>query len=273
MRKTSGEFLLLWDGQAAGRKTQTGPHYLRPHCRERRYHAHGDRFCWVPPLRKSLAATCWWRRSRPSRSTFISSRLPKHGGLRHGQWKYIGEVRSDHAELYDLASDPGERENIAAQHPDLVAQYRKMCLNWYLDSDRQFTLRLQDYKDVDTSLEKGDTQLGPRVLSVGYPEGAGLHWFVDLSLVHPDQQLLAWTKWATDPESDWRYEWISPSGQKLTSPLEKSIEWHVSISRFPGKRPMEAEIWTLRILRGQDVRLKARFTVTPRAALHSPGGS
>jgi len=37
-----------------------------------------------------------------------------------GQWKLIQRGRSDITELYDLTSDPGEDQNIADQHPEIV---------------------------------------------------------------------------------------------------------------------------------------------------------
>jgi len=36
-------------------------------------------------------------------------------------------------ELYDMVADPGEKKNIAAEHPDVVAQMRKDYENWFSD--------------------------------------------------------------------------------------------------------------------------------------------
>jgi arylsulfatase A-like enzyme len=45
--------------------------------------------------------------------------------VRTGRYKYIyDEVRPDQAELYDLQADPGELQNLAGQHPQVVAQLR-----------------------------------------------------------------------------------------------------------------------------------------------------
>jgi arylsulfatase A-like enzyme len=261
------EFLLLWDGQRAALKTTRGPIVSG------RIAKNGD----IMPTLLALLGTP--APDLPGRNLLVDTfqtvpeyfhklAPPETWGVRDGQWKYIGEIRSDRAELFNLRTDPAERANVAAAHPDLVAQYRAMCLNWYLKSERDYTMRLEDYKQVDTRLEKGDTQLGPRILSVGYRELAGTHWFVPSSLVNPEQPILAWTKWATDVEPGWRYEWISPDGEKLQGALDPSPEWHVSVSRFPGKLPMEAGAWTLRMVRGQDVRLTTKFSVSPRASLH-----
>jgi len=51
-------------------------------------------------------------------------------GLRSGGWKYAEHPRSSEqvalqAMLFNLADDPGERRNVAAEHPDVVARMRQ----------------------------------------------------------------------------------------------------------------------------------------------------
>jgi hypothetical protein len=35
--------------------------------------------------------------------------------------------------LFDLQNDPGERRDLAAQHPDKVSAMRKLIVNWETD--------------------------------------------------------------------------------------------------------------------------------------------
>ncbi len=42
---------------------------------------------------------------------------------RWGHWKAIRDPKSKKIELYDLATDIGERHNVAAEHPDVVEQF------------------------------------------------------------------------------------------------------------------------------------------------------
>jgi len=49
---------------------------------------------------------------------------------RLGSWKGIHDVEIDKYELYDLAADPGEQHDVAADHPDLVAQLRAASGPW-----------------------------------------------------------------------------------------------------------------------------------------------
>lgn len=50
--------------------------------------------------------------------------------VRLGSWKGIHDVEINKYELYDLASDPGEQHDVAADHPDLVAQLRAASGSW-----------------------------------------------------------------------------------------------------------------------------------------------
>ena len=44
------------------------------------------------------------------------------GAIRKGRWKLLKvSLMPGRTELYDIVADPGERENVAASHPDIVA--------------------------------------------------------------------------------------------------------------------------------------------------------
>jgi arylsulfatase A-like enzyme len=60
---------------------------------------------------------------KPSpRSEFIYNVEPFRGGMRQGDWKLIWRtVLPSSVELYNLATDPYEKNNVAALHPDKVA--------------------------------------------------------------------------------------------------------------------------------------------------------
>jgi arylsulfatase A-like enzyme len=42
--------------------------------------------------------------------------------VRMGDWKYVKPAGNKPLELYDLAGDPGEKKNVVAEHPDVVAK-------------------------------------------------------------------------------------------------------------------------------------------------------
>jgi arylsulfatase A-like enzyme len=51
-------------------------------------------------------------------------------GLRDGRWKLIVELGTARVKLFDLESDPQERRNVAAEHPDRVAEWRRRLEEW-----------------------------------------------------------------------------------------------------------------------------------------------
>ncbi len=51
-------------------------------------------------------------------------------GLRDGRWKLIHETESGRSSLYDLDTDPGERNDLAAVHPERMEAYREHLLAW-----------------------------------------------------------------------------------------------------------------------------------------------
>jgi arylsulfatase len=66
----------------------------------------------------------------------VSSSISKM--VRQGDWKYIytlldGNTAFD--ELYNMADDPHETRNIAADHPERVAQMRSELLNWLVRTE------------------------------------------------------------------------------------------------------------------------------------------
>ncbi len=48
------------------------------------------------------------------------------GGVRQGQWKLVWRtLLPSSVELFNLANDPGETANLAAQHPEKVAAFQQ----------------------------------------------------------------------------------------------------------------------------------------------------
>ena len=51
-------------------------------------------------------------------------------GLRDGRWKFVYELESGRAKLFDLATDPAEKKNLAIQEPERVKAYQERVKNW-----------------------------------------------------------------------------------------------------------------------------------------------
>lgn len=60
------------------------------------------------------------------------------GAIRVGDWKLIERYEDGRAHLYNLATDLGERHDVAAQHPERVRGMRRKLHAWYQDVDAKF---------------------------------------------------------------------------------------------------------------------------------------
>jgi arylsulfatase A-like enzyme len=69
---------------------------------------------------------------RGNRETFVY----RNNGIRRGKWKYLkakhnvygyarDTKRKEVEELYDLEADIGEKNNLAAEHPEIVAKLKQ----------------------------------------------------------------------------------------------------------------------------------------------------
>jgi hypothetical protein len=52
-------------------------------------------------------------------------------------------MRDDYPELYDLSTDPEEKNDVAAQHPEMVSHYKILCRRWLL-------AKTADYRRLST---------------------------------------------------------------------------------------------------------------------------
>jgi arylsulfatase A-like enzyme len=59
------------------------------------------------------------------------------GALRSGNWKLVEWFENGKVELYDLASDPGEHQDLAAVQPEKAAALHKQLADWRTAVDAQ----------------------------------------------------------------------------------------------------------------------------------------
>jgi len=60
------------------------------------------------------------------------------GAIRQGDWKLLENYEDGSVQLYNLADDIGERNNLAQQQPERVAQMRAKLHEWYKQVDAKF---------------------------------------------------------------------------------------------------------------------------------------
>jgi arylsulfatase A-like enzyme len=66
--------------------------------------------------------------------------------IRAGKWKLIEFFEDSHIELYDLASDPGEQNDLAEKMPEKAAQVYKMLKDWQKKLSAKLPTPNPDYK-------------------------------------------------------------------------------------------------------------------------------
>lgn len=94
----------------------------------------------------SFAATLLGEKQEPR--PFLYRESPSYGGqqcVRVGDWKALRrnlnpaprakDQKPGEIELYNLAADPGENENVASQHPDIVARLQKIMEKQHVKSE------------------------------------------------------------------------------------------------------------------------------------------
>ena len=60
------------------------------------------------------------------------------GAIREGDWKLVERYEDGRVHLYNLASDIGEKIDLADKHPSMVDEMRKRLHNWYREVDAKF---------------------------------------------------------------------------------------------------------------------------------------
>ena len=67
----------------------------------------------------------------PDRDAFYGDNDLPDLAIREGRWKLLCEYDGAEPELYDLASDRGEKEDLADKHPELVGRLSKELIAWH----------------------------------------------------------------------------------------------------------------------------------------------
>ena len=78
----------------------------------------------------SRVAPIFFRRP-PDRDSFYGETDLPDLAVRSGKWKLLCEYDGSDAELYDLVVDRGETNNIADQHPHVVADLSDQLTQWH----------------------------------------------------------------------------------------------------------------------------------------------
>jgi arylsulfatase A-like enzyme len=69
-----------------------------------------------------------------------------YSAIRAGDWRLVHFYEDDHVELYNLAEDVGEANDLAAQMPDKAAELRAKLDAWRKSVDAQEPTANPDYR-------------------------------------------------------------------------------------------------------------------------------
>ena len=213
----------------------------------------------------SLPSQDLLQESIPARPIFFfKNAIPEKWGLRDGKWKYIGEIRSGKAELYDLQSDPTEQQNLASEQPAMVARYASLCEEWFIQSEADYTSRLRDFHPPGgrVVLPAEYRTPGPKVQSAGMTERGR---FIEQSTLPADARPVVWNLWVSSGTTQpARWCWTSPSGKKFWSDVEVQGDWTTTYIPFPDQGPPEAGNWSVQVHYGGTPGLISKFRVVSR---------
>lgn len=137
-----------------------------------------------PLLKGEINSTEW-----PDRHLMVFRGQGERGAIRSQQWRAV-QARPGQWALYDMESDPGETANVAKQHPELLASFRK------------------EYESFLTEVDASTLQ--PLPIQVGHNEWPCVTLPAHEADLHPTPpeglSYVGRAGWA----NDWLTQWTSP---------------------------------------------------------------
>ena len=70
-------------------------------------------------------------RRPPDRDAFYGDNDLPDLALRQGKWKFLCEFDGADAELFDMGTDRGEKNNLASANPEVVTKFTQMLISWH----------------------------------------------------------------------------------------------------------------------------------------------
>ena len=101
-----------------------------PHAKETKYDGESLPNVLLGKGNASRKTPIFFRRP-PDRDSYYGDKDLPDLAVRDGKWKFLCEYDGSEPELYDMASDVGEKNNVAANHPKLVVRLTKACIAWH----------------------------------------------------------------------------------------------------------------------------------------------
>jgi arylsulfatase A-like enzyme len=175
------------------------------------------------PLLKGQAAqwaprTLFFQQSRPDPNGIDEPRIFTHCAARTQQYKivmtaadakqtYTKAISERETELYEIPSDPGESRNLAAQHPEIVAELRAEYEKWFGD----VTAGLRNPVRIPLgSASSNPVTLTPQELRG--PQAPAAPWTHDRAKAYWKSEPDGFGYWEVEVTRSGRYEFITRLG-------------------------------------------------------------
>lgn len=203
----------------------------------------------------------------PRTQFFYKDTGPAETGLRDGRWKFIGRRDGSAPQLYDLVADPREANNVAAQHPERVAEYRDLVADWYVAENDDFTGNLVGWDSAAHHRVSRSTigQIVPPALRIGRFTGEPGVGFTPTPRIRPNDAIYVFTRWGFLPEDlTVQLVIVSPSRQVFTKELAISSDWDTSWYRPPLGRAKEEGRWQVSLWWGAQRLAVGTFEVSTK---------
>ncbi|MEM6472055.1 MAG: sulfatase-like hydrolase/transferase [Planctomycetota bacterium] len=88
---------------------------------------------------------------------FVIHEAGRQSSIIRGNWKFVLSSRSNGAELYDLASDPGETQNVVAKHEKLARQLQRLLVDERVNEPRGFANTYHRWVGPDKSVTSDES--------------------------------------------------------------------------------------------------------------------
>ncbi|MBN8730144.1 MAG: arylsulfatase [Acidobacteria bacterium] len=213
--------------------------------------------------------TLFFQQSRPDPNGIDEPRLFTHCAARTQQYKvvmtapdpkqtYTRAITESETELYDMSHDPGERTNIAPDHPDVVGRLRREYEAWY----RDVTAPLSN----PVRIPLGAPASNPVILTPQELRGPGAPaapWNFDRARTYWKSEPDGFGYWEVEVTRNGRYELIARLGTPALPHHLRAGVAKLSCGRMNEELPIAAGIDAVRFAARLDkgpARLEAAFT-------------
>jgi arylsulfatase A-like enzyme len=221
-----------------------------------------------PDSGASLLSPTW----RTGLRFFQYQTRPGAWGARDGRWKYLARPEGE-PQLFDLSTDPLEKNNLAGRYPERLRLYEDHCAHWYVERDKKF-LALQQGTSSAAGLDSAQLkEPGLKHLHIGYGVATSSDFrVVQADTFNPREPLFVESVWLGATESaEAAYVWTAPdgTGTRQTHGLSASMQTHREPAHLP--LPMQAGSWSLQALLDGKVVSRQPFRVLAENPLHLSG--